>query len=103
MKPLLALVATAAFALPTVHADDEIEILYSASSKKNRFASATEAAKDLDAAPLMPAVRAQYDAFVYRREGIATARHDELMSAVISFYVTFDDPTTIYLGHSLAR
>ena len=103
MKPLLALVAAAAFALPTVHADEEVEIIYSASSKKNRFATATEAARDLDTAPLLPALRAQYDSFVYRREGIATARHDELMSAVVSLYVTFEEPTKIRLGHSLAR
>ena len=103
MKSLFALIATAAFALPAAQADDEVEILYSASSKKNPFVSASQAARDLEQVPLRSVIRAQHDGFVYRREGIATARHDEIMSAVVSWYVTFEEPTKINWGHSLAR
>ena len=109
MKPLssflstLAIVSTFSALAPTsARAENDYEILYRATAKANPFVSAERAAEGLEPGFIMPALRAQYDAYVYRYEGLATIRHDEVSSHAISFYVTFDDPTVIHFGNSHA-
>jgi len=99
---LVAGICSAAF-LSTGQADEKSQIIYSASSKKHRFVSASNAARSLSARPLMPAVLAQYDGFVYRSEGVATNRTDVISSRAVMFYVTFDNPTVVHMGPSQLR
>jgi ABC-type sugar transport system substrate-binding protein len=99
---LLTLGAVAALGLGAAAAE-EAEIIYSATSKKNAFVAAASATGVLEAKDYSAAVRAQNDSNVYRSEGRASARHDEISSYAISFYITFENPGTVYLGHSLAR
>lgn len=93
---------TAALSVSSLKAE-EAEILYTAPANRNAFVSAERAASALEARDYCSAVRAQHDANVYRSEGLASARHDEISSYAISLYLTFEDPGTLYLGHSLAR
>ncbi|MCB1232695.1 MAG: hypothetical protein KDN19_20795 [Verrucomicrobiae bacterium] len=97
---LVAIAVTIAFTQRT-RADD-YEIVYQASEKKNPFVSAERAAEALEPGYVMPALRAQYDAYVYHYEGLATVRHDEVSSHGIFFYVPLDDPSRVYLGHPYA-
>ncbi|MCB1234395.1 MAG: hypothetical protein KDM91_04945 [Verrucomicrobiae bacterium] len=87
---------------PSVQAEDA-EIIYSATHKKNAMQSAARAAQHLAPARYSAPVRAQYDANVYRAEGLATARHDEISSAVVSLYIVLGEFDAIYAGHSLAN
>ncbi len=104
MKSLLSLATTAilATAATSALADDDYEIIYQASEKKNPFVSAERAAESLEGGYIMPALRAQYAANIYPYEGLATTRHDEVSSYAISFYVTFEEPSVVRLGHSYA-
>lgn len=103
--PLSLLAAACALAAGSfAHANEKVEIIYSASAKKNPFASAAGATGSLASrGTVLPAVKAQHDAFVYRSEGLATARHDEISSRAIMFHVTFERPGEIRPGHSLVR
>ena len=96
------LAAICAYAGPSLQADDDFQIIYRASGKKNPFVSAQRAVDTLQPGYVMPALRAQYDGYIYRYDGWATIRHDEVSSHVISFYITLDDPMTFHFGHSLA-
>lgn len=100
--PLFA-IAAALLAFATAAPAEEAEIIYRASSKKDAHASAASAVSVIERRDYAAPVRAQHDAHVYRSEGLASARHDEISSYAISFYITLERPGTVYLGHSLAR
>jgi hypothetical protein len=99
---LLTLGAVATLGLSSAAAEEAV-IIYSASAKKNPFVAASSAAGVLEAKNYSAPVRAQHDSNVYRSEGRASARHDEISSYVISLHINLENPRTVYLGHSLAR
>lgn len=95
-KPI-AIAAAFLFLGSTLQAE-EAEIIYRASGKKNAYA-----ADALEAGEYRAVVRAQHDANIYRHEGRASARHDEISSHGLFVHLSLENPGVIHAGHSLAR
>lgn len=100
-KPI-AIAAAFLFLGSTLQAE-EAEIIYRASGKKNAYAAAASAADALEAGEYRAVVRAQHDANIYRHEGRASARHDEISSHGLFVHLSLENPGVIHAGHSLAR
>ena len=103
MKLKLTLLTASILTLGSGLQAEEAEIVYQASGKKNAFVAAASAADALEAGTYQAVVRAQHDANVYRHEGRASARHDEISSHGIFVHISLENPGVIHAGHSLAR
>lgn len=108
MKSILAILSAAAVTVPflgfapSAQADENAEIIYQSSGRKNIYQSAEAAIVTPTKAGVSAPIRVQYDANVYREEGKATAR-EEHMTHVLSLYIECENPTVVYAGHSLAN
>lgn len=92
---MLGLLALGFAATPKSYADDGV-IVYRAEGHGGRFAAAERAAKS----SYSYAQRAYGGTHIYYGEG--TNRNPDIYSSrVISFFVTFENPTVIHAGHGL--
>jgi len=92
---LLGLMALSFVTVSVARADDGV-IIYRAKGHRDRFAAAEQAAKST----YSYTQRAYGGTHIYYAEG--TNRDPDVYSSrVVSFFVTFENPTVIHAGHSL--
>ena len=97
----LTLTAAAGFSFSFAQAEEQGEIIYQAKSK-NIFRAAESAAQRDRRATYRAPIKFQYDGFVNRSEGLATAR-EEHTGPVVVLHCVIGDWTTIRGGHALAN
>lgn len=98
--PLMIAAVAAGFTLNSAQAE-EGEIIYRATGK-NIYRAAESAAQKGRSTTYRAPIRAQYDGFVYRDEGLAT-RREEHRSYVVSLYCDSQNWKTVQFGHALAK
>jgi len=98
--PLMIAAAAAGFSLASAQAEER-QIIYRATGK-NIFKAAESAVPRERESTYRAPIRAQYDGYVYRDEGLAT-RREEHRSYVVSLYCDAKNWRTVKFGHALAE